>query len=105
MTWADSGRFPLWKARLRYAQLREEALQDAALQAPLKPRELQVAQKRLRPGTGLGIDHIAPSDMGAMPTEGWQDLTDLLQACESAASFPLQTLLNLMDAIPKPGGG
>ena len=90
MRWADSGRFPLWKARLRYTQLREEALQDVVLQTPLKARELQVAQKRLRPGTGLGIDHVAPSDMGAMPAEGWQGLADLLQLCEGEASFPLK---------------
>ena len=60
------------------------------------------AVRGIKRTTGLGDDCFTPDELRDMPTEGWRQLTGLLQRAERECVLPVHEMRNAMTTRPKP---
>ena len=91
--------------RERLNKIRMDMIQDDTAPMHLATHKLQQAVRKTRAYAGKGPDQIGKDFALALPTEGWQELTSILQLVIGLGILPLTMLQSWVALIPKPQGG
>ena len=91
--------------RLELCELRRQALEEALIHEPPDADALEAGARLINTNTALGADAVAPTELLAMPKEGWEPMARLFRQVEREATLPYQALVNIMACLPKPQGG
>ena len=93
--WTSADSYEHLRTRLLLAELKADALEDAAMVPRLTLKEVKKVVGSLTLNAGLGADNIAPGELLLVPEAGWLEFVSLLNQMDLECQVPIQELCNV----------